>query len=66
MLVGTVDKVPVSVPEEMVFATAELGAVVDSLIARGSVGASIGAAVATRIGAEDSPYWGIAVSPSSL
>ncbi|KAG9796033.1 hypothetical protein KCU88_g308, partial [Aureobasidium melanogenum] len=44
VLVGAVDSVPVSVPEEVVLAAAELRAVVLSLIARGAVGVSMGAA----------------------
>ena len=66
MLVGTVDRVAVSVFDDAVLPTAELGAVVVSLKARGPVGASIGTAVATGIGGDDCPYCGMALSISDL
>jgi hypothetical protein len=65
VLVGTVDNVAVSVFDEAVLPTAELGAVVVSLNARGPVGASMGAAVATGIGGDEWPYAGMAPSDSA-
>lgn len=59
------DNVAVSVFNDVVLPTVELGAVVVSLNARGPVGASIGAAVATGIGGDEWPYAGIAPSDSA-